>query len=233
MNQESEQCDDGNTSNTDACTNACHLAVCGDGFVRVGVETCDDSNTESGDGCSATCQTETPAGCGNGTKEGDEECDDGNTTAGDKCSPICKIETGCSIGFWGQHLDVWVAPYTPTGSFVGDVFTIPACLSTCTQPQATDTFLTALTGYSGANNCDNNARNLVRQAVGAVLNVQNPALNYPVAPFSNLVAQVNAALASCNGTTMATLTGTLSTYNVYEYESPTNNVCPGQGNPFP
>ena len=40
-----EQCDDGNTSNTDACLNTCVTNVCGDGFVNVGVEQCDDGTT--------------------------------------------------------------------------------------------------------------------------------------------------------------------------------------------
>ena len=31
-----EQCDDGNTSNTDACTNACLTNVCGDGYRAAG-----------------------------------------------------------------------------------------------------------------------------------------------------------------------------------------------------
>lgn len=53
-----EVCDDGNTSNTDSCLNTCRLAVCGDGYVRSGVEGCDDGNTVSGDGCSATCTVE-------------------------------------------------------------------------------------------------------------------------------------------------------------------------------
>ena len=53
-----EQCDDGNAINTDACTNICKTAVCGDGFTRAGTETCDDGNTASGDGCSSTCATE-------------------------------------------------------------------------------------------------------------------------------------------------------------------------------
>ncbi|HEX7506611.1 MAG TPA: DUF4215 domain-containing protein [Polyangia bacterium] len=35
-----------------------------------------------------------PAGCGNGTLDGDEECDDGNTVSGDGCSLACRQETG-------------------------------------------------------------------------------------------------------------------------------------------
>jgi cysteine-rich repeat protein len=53
----SEQCDDGNTSNNDACLNTCVNASCGDGFVRSGVEQCDDGNQTDCDasGCQANC----------------------------------------------------------------------------------------------------------------------------------------------------------------------------------
>jgi cysteine-rich repeat protein len=54
--EESEACDDGNSSNLDACTNTCAVARCGDRFVQPGRgETCDDGNTVSGDGCSRAC----------------------------------------------------------------------------------------------------------------------------------------------------------------------------------
>ena len=84
-----EACDDGNTSNTDACTNACAVAACGDGFVQAG-EQCDDGGTANGDGCSSTCQNE--AVCGDGSIDGAEECDDGNTNSGDGCNSICEDE---------------------------------------------------------------------------------------------------------------------------------------------
>ena len=51
-----EECDDGNTVNTDACNNLCQIVDgCGDGNLDTG-EACDDNNIVSGDGCSATCQ---------------------------------------------------------------------------------------------------------------------------------------------------------------------------------
>ena len=52
-----EQCDDGNTVNTDSCTNTCTTAACGDGIVGLS-EQCDDGNTQSGDNCSASCSFE-------------------------------------------------------------------------------------------------------------------------------------------------------------------------------
>src|SRR4030042_4391531 len=35
-----EECDDGNSNNTDSCLNNCTDAACGDGYVRGGVEQC-------------------------------------------------------------------------------------------------------------------------------------------------------------------------------------------------
>ena len=57
-----EACDDGNTDNTDGCTNFCQLPVCGDGFTQAG-EACDDGNSDNTDGCLDTCVLAT---CGDG-----------------------------------------------------------------------------------------------------------------------------------------------------------------------
>ena len=53
-----EACDDGNDINTDACTNSCDVAFCGDGVTRsdlsiddMDFEACDDGNIEDSDGC--------------------------------------------------------------------------------------------------------------------------------------------------------------------------------------
>ncbi|HUQ07251.1 MAG TPA: DUF4215 domain-containing protein [Kofleriaceae bacterium] len=57
-----EECDDGNTSNTDACSSQCQLVDgCGDGNID-GTEACDDNNVVSADGCSATCAVEITCG---------------------------------------------------------------------------------------------------------------------------------------------------------------------------
>jgi len=52
-----EECDDGNQSNNDGCTNDCKLAKCGDGFVEAGVELC-------GDAPQAACETPNQNTCG-------------------------------------------------------------------------------------------------------------------------------------------------------------------------
>ena len=49
-----EECDDGNTIDTDGCI-SCKTALCGDGKTQTGVELCDDANTIDTDACVA-CQ---------------------------------------------------------------------------------------------------------------------------------------------------------------------------------
>ena len=53
-----EHCDDANQDDSDACTNACSLAACGDGLLHAGFEECDDANLEPGDGCDPQCSRE-------------------------------------------------------------------------------------------------------------------------------------------------------------------------------
>ena len=76
VNQTGEACDDGNTVNTDGCTNECTLPACGDNIQQAS-EGCDDGNTTSNDGCSSTCTVES---CGDGVQQTGEACDDGNTS---------------------------------------------------------------------------------------------------------------------------------------------------------
>lgn len=49
-----EECDDGNTSNEDACLNTCVDATCGDGYIWVGVEQCEGLMTRP---CTTSCLT--------------------------------------------------------------------------------------------------------------------------------------------------------------------------------
>ena len=88
----SEECDDGNTSNEDACTNACGNAVCGDTYTWTGHEECDDGNASNEDACLTDCTLPT---CGDGhVWTGQELCDDGGTAPGDGCSATCQEEAG-------------------------------------------------------------------------------------------------------------------------------------------
>lgn len=86
VNQLSEECDDGNAFEGDACTTTCDDALCGDGFVYLGQEECDDANGNENDGCDSSCATV----CGDGITAGIEDCDDGNVDDGDSCDSDCR-----------------------------------------------------------------------------------------------------------------------------------------------
>ena len=88
----SEECDDGNDSSNDACTNDCTDNICGDGYLYSGEESCDqgDDNGVVCDGlygktcryCSDSCVylTATGAYCGDGEVDVEEEtCDPGDS----------------------------------------------------------------------------------------------------------------------------------------------------------
>ncbi|MBK9757384.1 MAG: DUF4215 domain-containing protein [Nannocystis sp.] len=96
-----EDCDDGNMVDTDACTNACTKAACGDGIVEEGVEGCDDGNLVDGDGCTAMCASES---CGDGKVQGMEACDDGNKDDTDACTSMCQAAK-CGDGFIQKNVE--------------------------------------------------------------------------------------------------------------------------------
>jgi cysteine-rich repeat protein len=111
-----EQCDDGNTTKGDGCSDICDkepilTTICGNGIIEEG-EQCDDGNKENSDGCSSMCKMEfgdddddsdddvddddsddDVTVCGNGIIEGSEICDDSNQTDGDGCSHLCRLES--------------------------------------------------------------------------------------------------------------------------------------------
>jgi|GEM_PF-3389480 len=82
----SEVCDDGNSVDSDRCTNACLLGA--------------GANCSLDSDCVEVCDTESDLDCelanvcGNGHVEGSEVCDDGNTASGDGCDAGCKLEDG-------------------------------------------------------------------------------------------------------------------------------------------
>jgi cysteine-rich repeat protein len=90
----SEECDDSNTVATDACTDSCQSARCGDGITWEGVEECDDGNTIATDDCD-NCHVPV---CGDGTRAGSEECDDGNDIPNDGCTSCQFDPVLCGAG---------------------------------------------------------------------------------------------------------------------------------------
>ena len=91
----SEECDDGDLSNTNGCLNDCTLPNCGDGYLQPG-EACDDGNDNNGDDCLDSCRN---ASCGDGfVQEGVEECDDQNGDNTDACLVSCEAAI-CGDGY--------------------------------------------------------------------------------------------------------------------------------------
>jgi cysteine-rich repeat protein len=84
-----EQCDDGNTVNTDTCRNDCTLPYCPDGIIDP-EEQCDDGNNIPGDGCESDCTLTPDPVCGDGIVNGDEECDNG-VNNGNGCESDCTL----------------------------------------------------------------------------------------------------------------------------------------------
>ncbi len=63
VQDEGEDCDDGNNRDGDGCAASCEEEVCGDGIVQEALgEACDDGGRLGGDGCSIDCTLE----CGDG-----------------------------------------------------------------------------------------------------------------------------------------------------------------------
>lgn len=120
-----EQCDDGNRTDTDACTNACRIAVCGDAVTAIW-EQCDDGNRVDGDGCSNACKS--PA-CGDGVIQNGEECDDGNQLSNDACTNACKVPR-CG----DQILQVALGEQCDDGNLIGG----DGCTNSCKLPTCGD-----------------------------------------------------------------------------------------------
>jgi cysteine-rich repeat protein len=120
----------------DDCTNACTIALCGDGVVQAGVESCDDGNVDDGDGCSATCFLET---CGDGVLDDGEECDDGNMAGDDACTSLC-MNAVCGDGVVQAGVDLCDD---------GNLEDTDDCTSTCTPAACGDGFV-----WAGMEECD-------------------------------------------------------------------------------
>ena len=78
-----EQCDDGNTNDSDGCSSTCHVEP---GWI------CPTAN--------APCEKQIY--CGDGLVEPPEQCDDGNSVPGDGCSGTCQIEPNYTCPTAGQ-----------------------------------------------------------------------------------------------------------------------------------
>jgi hypothetical protein len=125
---------------------------------------------------------------------------------------------GCTPGFWKanatkQEANAW--PVSPD-TLLGTVFTIPACLSSCTQNFANLTLRQALSLQGGNTLCEK-AETLLRIATGSFLNASSSCVQFNLNAAA-LVAEVNGVLASCDGSQFTTESTKLDGFN--------NQGCP-------
>ena len=148
--------------------------------------------------------------------------DDGTTTTDDDDATVTFWSYGRTPGYWKNHPEVWTGAtwttYSPSTT-VASVFTIPSCLLSRTgtldlvKPAGQDTLLQAL-GYKGGTTTTGKAEILLRAATAALLNEQYYGDGYPpYATSAELIAAVNAALATCNGGAFITLATQLDNAN--------------------
>jgi cysteine-rich repeat protein len=131
-----EQCDDGNSDDTDACPSTCQSAICGDGFIQHGVEQCDDANASN----NVPCLNCMPASqCGNGMVNDNEDCDDGNLDNTDACLNTCKTAY-CGDGMIHHGIEECDDANKENSD---------ACLDTCEPAVCGDGFIQA-----GVEQCD-------------------------------------------------------------------------------
>ncbi|MBI5488839.1 MAG: hypothetical protein HY905_16015 [Deltaproteobacteria bacterium] len=125
-----EECDDGNTSNTDACLNDCRLAECGDGFVWSGEEECDGADVPCTTDCDSAglrvCTSCTLADacrppvevCNGVDDDCDDACDDGFGcclgTVATGTVGLCGYSQACGAGCIPGHRDFGAVPANDT-----------------------------------------------------------------------------------------------------------------------
>ena len=146
-------------------------------------------------------------------------CDDDDPCTTDTCDPILGCvytpipgcgDQGCTPGFWKANADNWQAnswPVAPSTK-VNTVFTIPGCVNS-SYGNLTLREALSLKGGSGINGA---AQILLRIGTGAYLNALSGCVDYAQA-VEDVVADVNAALASCDRGEILGLASTLDFQN--------------------
>ena len=121
---------------------------------------------------------------------------------------------GCTHGAWKNHL-LEIGEWVPTGfspdQTVVSVFSEAAAYPDLNGDTVEDTLLDAL-NFGGGDGVEGGARILLQAAVAALLNAAHPDVNYPM-PEGDVIAKVDAALASGDPDTMLDLEEILNEYN--------------------
>jgi hypothetical protein len=220
---DSSLCDDGDACTTDRCTSGgcqyapvscddgdgCTVDSCTAGACQHAPVTCDDMDACTTDACSGGGCTYTPVSCDDGDACTLDQCTNG--ICGCEVDPTCASQ-GCTPGYWKTNAqkrgaNAWPAGYGPTKK-IKDVFAMPSCLG---SGVGNATLLQGL-GFMGGTTLDGVAKNLLRAATAALLNASSTCVQYGLCTDA-VIAQTNAALASCARPPMKTLAGRLDAAN--------------------
>ena len=121
-------------------------------------------------------------------------------------------DQGCSHGYWKNHLGSWgPTGYSPQETIVS-VFA-----SAATWPDIANATLHEGLQFGGGSGVEGAARNLMKQAVGALLNAAHPSVNFPRTE-GDVINSVNNALDSNNRNTILSLAG--------DFDDDNNLGCP-------
>jgi hypothetical protein len=120
-------------------------------------------------------------------------------------------DDGCTPGYWKNHTGAWAGTGYSPGQTAGSVFSMGGFPSLASQ-----TLLQTLQGGGGPGTLGA-AKTLLRAAVAALLNAAHSGVDYP-RTTTQIISDVNAALASNNRSTMLALATALDNDN--------NGGCP-------
>ena len=115
---------------------------------------------------------------------------------------------GCTPGYWKveQHHDSWAATGFTTSQTLESVFNVPDAFG------VDNVSLVAAMSFGGGPTLTDKAKLLLHHAVAALLNSAHPDVDYP-RTTAEVIADVNAALASGSASTMTALKNELDADN--------------------
>jgi hypothetical protein len=198
-------CNDNNACTTDTCDPAT-------GCVYTPNAPCNDNNACTTDTCDPL------TGC---VYTPNAPCDDNNNCTTDTCDPAtgcvytpnANCQNGCTPGFWKNCTGQWPAS-VPLNTSLSSVFNVsPGCVAGNGNKQVnlSSASLKDALSFQGGSSLNGAAQILMRAAAAAYLNASKD-IGYPLST-ADIISQVNAALASCDRTTILTLASTLDGYN--------------------
>jgi hypothetical protein len=150
--------------------------------------------------------------------------ENGNRVADDSpaCTAVveCEAGAGCTPGFWKNCTIHWAATPYSVDQLVSSVFT----LGNCCKDFGNSTLHRALSFGGGGGVCGA-VRILLRAGVAALLNASSPEVSYPLTE-PEIIASVNAALATCSRDPMIELAGELDRANNLGCRDDSGNELP-------